>query len=319
MEQTNSFGITQDNGSVSPMPAVTVLLSAYNNRDYIIDQVESILNQIGVVIRLCIRVDGATDGTMDIICSRYGGRHNIQIIEGENLGPAGSFMELMRKCRRESKFYAFSDADDVWHAEKCVESVGALPENSESRPMGVVVKQQIVDAHLRYLGVNGPPPRGYSLSSAIVQTDFPGHALLFNRQALEMAVLGNPRYFVMHDAWMYLILTAFGDIKYVDRPLVLYRQHRGNYFGVSFTFGARLVARMKRFRRPVHDFHQQACEFLKIYSNALDPKKRSIVQCYVEYKSSLLATVKFSIYPTFRKQSRMSQFYSQLRCLFRAI
>ena len=44
-------------------PQIRVLLSAYNGEKYIVDQVNSILNQEEVEVFLTIRIDGGTDNT----------------------------------------------------------------------------------------------------------------------------------------------------------------------------------------------------------------------------------------------------------------
>ena len=37
----------------------------------------------------------------------------------------------------------------------------------------------------------------------------------------------------MHDAWLALIASCFGEIGWVDRPLYYYRQHGGNTLGAE--------------------------------------------------------------------------------------
>ena len=38
---------------------------------------------------------------------------------------------------------------------------------------------------------------------------------------------------LMHDAWLALIASCFGEIGWVDRPLYYYRQHGGNTLGAE--------------------------------------------------------------------------------------
>jgi rhamnosyltransferase len=46
-----------------PVPRVAVLLAAYNGMQYIAEQMDSILAQIGVDVTVFISVDRSTDGT----------------------------------------------------------------------------------------------------------------------------------------------------------------------------------------------------------------------------------------------------------------
>ena len=48
-------------------PVVCVLMSSYNGEKYIKQQIDSILSQEDVDLKLVIRDDGSTDGTRDII------------------------------------------------------------------------------------------------------------------------------------------------------------------------------------------------------------------------------------------------------------
>ena len=49
------------------MQTVIVLLSAYNGEKYIAEQLDSVLAQEGMDVRIQIRDDGSTDGTLQIL------------------------------------------------------------------------------------------------------------------------------------------------------------------------------------------------------------------------------------------------------------
>jgi hypothetical protein len=59
----------------------------------------------------------------------------------------------------------------------------------------------------------------------------PGHAMLFRRELVEMC-LPFPD-LVTHDFWLGFTATCHGAIRYVEEPLVLYRQHGGNAIGAD--------------------------------------------------------------------------------------
>ena len=68
-------------------------------------------------------------------------------------------------------------------------------------------------------------PRDFLLANHV-----PGCSMLFNRALLARA-RPIPRDFHMHDWWLILTAAAFGDVGFVDRPLLKYRQHATNVFG----------------------------------------------------------------------------------------
>ena len=52
------------------MYTVQVLLSTYNGETYLKEQLDSILNQKNVAVKLFVRDDGSSDGTVDILRDR---------------------------------------------------------------------------------------------------------------------------------------------------------------------------------------------------------------------------------------------------------
>jgi hypothetical protein len=58
--------------------------------------------------------------------------------------------------------------------------------------------------------------------------------MTLNRRATDLikSNLPNPENVVMHDAWIYLVLSSYGCIREVKYVLFLYRQHEGNLIGL---------------------------------------------------------------------------------------
>ena len=108
------------------MKKVNVLLSSYNGEKYIEELIRSVLAQEGVDVILTVRDDGSTDKTIDIIRSFNDSRIRL-IIGKENLGPAKSFLTLLRDCET-ADYYAYCDQDDVWvqnHIEILFKNIGS--------------------------------------------------------------------------------------------------------------------------------------------------------------------------------------------------
>ena len=74
---------------------VCVLLSTYNGERYLEEQLDSLLEQIQVDVQIFVRDDGSTDGTHKIL-STYAQNGLLTWYEGKNVGPADSFMDLVR-------------------------------------------------------------------------------------------------------------------------------------------------------------------------------------------------------------------------------
>lgn len=90
------------------MRKVAVLMSSNNGCQYIIQQIDSILAQEGVIAELYIRDDGSSDNTVNIIKEYCGNDLRVQFIEGDPLGVGRSFMTLL-SLPIKADYYSFAD------------------------------------------------------------------------------------------------------------------------------------------------------------------------------------------------------------------
>lgn len=102
-------------------PSVAVLMSTYNGEKYLIEQIDSILNQSYENIHLFIRDDGSTDDTRSIL-NQFMDNPKVTVIMGtKNLGYKNSFLSLLKTIVNtydEYQYFSFSDQDDIWMKEK---------------------------------------------------------------------------------------------------------------------------------------------------------------------------------------------------------
>lgn len=94
-----------------------VCLAAYNGMDYISDQINSILLQADVEVKIFISIDQSTDGTEVFLenWALYEPRLKILPI-GQRLGGAAqNFYRLLRDIDlKDFDYLSFSDQDDIW-------------------------------------------------------------------------------------------------------------------------------------------------------------------------------------------------------------
>jgi len=92
-----------------PVPAVSVILSAYNAEQYLGEAIESILAQTFTDFELLVVNDGSTDCTADIVRGYVD--HRVQLVTNpSNLGLAKSLNEGIAVAR--GRYIARQDADD---------------------------------------------------------------------------------------------------------------------------------------------------------------------------------------------------------------
>ena len=106
------------------MVTVLVLMSTYNGEAYLTEQVESILKQADVNVKLLVRDDGSTDNTLRIL-NKYATEEKLDYITGKNINWMHSFWTLVNMAHG-ADYYAFADQDDIWFPDKLARAVSVL-------------------------------------------------------------------------------------------------------------------------------------------------------------------------------------------------
>ncbi|WP_144213704.1 glycosyltransferase family 2 protein [Shewanella donghaensis] len=255
---------------------VQVLLASYNGGCFIEEQIESIFSQKDVKVSLVIRDDGSTDNSIEKITKINLKTEDFTILRNEgsihgHLSNFGALCEFALKG--DAEYFAFSDQDDIWHANKlktCIERlVDIEDEQSSNTPILIHSDLKVVDKNLveiapsfiKYQGI--PAPQSQSGESFLHQNVATGCTFVFNRALLELAS-PIPKTVVIHDWWFALVAKYYGVIEYLDKPLIDYRQHGGNSIGALSSdeqrnfFSSHIYRALLRYPRHLSDSIYQA-------------------------------------------------------------
>jgi glycosyltransferase involved in cell wall biosynthesis len=93
---------------------VCVVLPTFNRRDETARAIRSVLEQTRAADEIVVVDDGSTDGTKELIESRFGTR--VRYLRQENRGPSAARNVGIASAR--SPLIAFLDSDDTWMPEK---------------------------------------------------------------------------------------------------------------------------------------------------------------------------------------------------------
>ena len=232
-------------------PLVVVLMSTYNGERFLRDQIESVLNQVGVNVSLLIRDDGSSDETINIL-DNYKRRGLLEWYTGENLKPAKSFMDLL-KAAKDCEYYAFCDQDDVWLPNKLKNAIQKIKEEDNNAPILYYGAITLVNENLEPLSFEKELSSFTSFNCAIVSSNATGCTMVFNNQLRKLINRYTPEYQIMHDGWFHKVCLAVGwKVIYDETPYILYRQHSGNVIGVS-------ANSLKRWKRRINTVKQNPC------------------------------------------------------------
>ncbi len=90
---------------------ISVVLTTYNRAALTVTAIDSILSQTRLPNEIIVMDDGSTDGTADILRSRFGDR--IKLFQQENVGCEGARARAVRLAKGD--WIALCDSDDSWH------------------------------------------------------------------------------------------------------------------------------------------------------------------------------------------------------------
>ena len=245
---------------------VLVLLSTYNAQDYLREQLDSLLEQSLKQIKIVIRDDGSSDDTIGILEEYSDIYPNITYYQGENLGAADSFFDLMKHVRKEAFSYvAFCDQDDFWLEDKlkhAVKTIDQLTQYSKKGPVLYCGKPQLVDQDLNILEqeINREIRPGFS--NALIENIVTGCTMVLNRSLFDLLVAHLPEYCIMHDWWCYLMASCYGLVVYDEQPYLYYRQHQNNVMGIDGSYVTEFSHRVKKYKSRQGNIVKQAKELL---------------------------------------------------------
>lgn len=274
---------------------IAVMMSTYNGEKYIREQIDSILSQKGEFsLALIVRDDGSQDNTISIL-KDYEDKGLLKLYcDGQNLGPARSFMSLFMSTR-DYDYYAFSDQDDYWCDNKIQKGIDAI--KSEKQPALFFSNGELVDERLKYLGRNifrKTPPINFE--SMIINGGPPGCTMLWNEELAQIIrEKGIPELMWVHDLYVVRVASAIGKIKYCDDCLIKYRQHGSNVIGIKTKKAEALKDRVNRI---IKKNEKSIVDYLQVieimYKKEIQDDKISFVESVIGYKKSLYSRLKIA-------------------------
>lgn len=221
-----------------------MLLATFNGRRWLPEQVESILAQEGVRVRLVALDDGSTDGTAEWLAERAREDDRITVLTDSQ--PSGSsvanFLRLIVRVQpHPDEYVAFADQDDIWVQGKLARHAGMLASGDLDGVSSCVtaftssgttrlVRKDFPQRQFDYLLESPGPgstflitPRLASLTAELVDEGGPARAVEF------------------HDSLIYAIARGRGWKWHIDgASTVEYRQHDDNVMGSNTTWAAAL-------------------------------------------------------------------------------
>ncbi|WP_255487344.1 glycosyltransferase [Oceanospirillum sediminis] len=225
-------------GVASAYPEVLVLMAVFNGMNWLPEQLESILKQDNVRIKLLISVDLSDDNSYDWCCEQAQNDHRISVLPyGQRYGSAtANFFRLLRDADfSQSDYVAFADQDDIWYQDKLSRASELMKRHQLSGYSSDVrafwpdgrsekVKKSQSQQKWDYCFEAAGPGCTYVLTPELSKTI---QRFLSDHQALA----GSLKY---HDWFCYAVARHLNMKWYIDSSITMdYRQHQSNLIGVN--------------------------------------------------------------------------------------
>lgn len=275
--------------------SVAILLATYNSEKFIREQLDSLLNQSYGSITVTVSDDSSTDDTVSIIDEYSKKLGNITRIQSPApLRSAQANFWFLLKNAPEADLYAFCDHDDVWLPDKIKKTVQALADIDDATPALAHSDLFVVDGTLnvlsRSLFATQRLTKRPSLEEALIQNNVTGCTTIINGALRTLALKKtDAENMIMHDWYLNILALATGEVRFVDEPLIYYRQHGNNEVGAkdagSLSYILKRAASFRRNKESLESTYAQAEDILNVFGGEL---KESIdtVRVFASLKNS---------------------------------
>lgn len=216
---------------------VSVIIPAYNHQNYIVECIESVLNQTYTNIQLIVINDGSKDNTAEVVRNYINENNlvNIEFFSNHNQGLCKTLNFGIKKSKGD--YIAILASDDSWLPRKIEEQISLLENNIA---IGLVYS----DAYI--IGGNVKTTHKYSDYKPSIKKKFLNsiqnvnvyksllieNFVLASTVLMRKSVIDNIGDFdvslLFEDYDMWLRITRKYPISYIDQPLGYYRMHNSN-------------------------------------------------------------------------------------------
>ena len=255
---------------------IDILMATYNGEKYLVEQLDSIINQTYHNWNLLIRDDNSTDKTLEIIQNYHKKDKRIKILKDNkgNLGIVRNFEELLKSS--ESEFIMFSDQDDIWIENK-LDMYLKMIEKIKNK--GFMIHSDAIlfdknksnilkDTFISKKAINK------GLENVFFNYFVQGATILISKE-IKNFILPFPKEVYLHDRYIHLISELFFERIFVNEALIYYRQHGDNQIGAKNTIRELLSKRY---------FDERDRQLIKIiynkYGSLLTDDKKKLIEEY---------------------------------------
>lgn len=273
-------------------------MTTYNGEKYLIEQLNSILDQTFSDFELIICDDCSTDNTIQIIKDYIIKDSRIKLFQNiKNIGFKKNFEQAVKLCTCE--LIALCDQDDIWeknHLEVLLSNIG--------NNYVIAGNNQFYDSNMNSLNKDFFSSHLFSSAKYPFNLDilkkvllsgncFQGASILFKKEILDL-YLPLPEDVPYHDSWLVAIACSLEKFTCLDTIITKYRQHnrqvthknnnnKKDFFNKRILFCEKLINRTIISNQLIKQFLEQSKQYF-INMSTLKGRIKNINFWSQEYK-----------------------------------
>ena len=205
---------------------ISVCLTTFNGKKYIVKQLGSILSQLENEDEVIISDDGSSDCTLELIQSIADRRIKI-FKNNQKRGIQSNVENALNQAKGDVIF--LSDQDDFWLPDKVHVVVTALQNNDLIVSDCFITDKDLNIVHESFFQQNNSQSNKWK---ALIRNPYLGCCMAFNRKVLEKS-LPFPASIPMHDIWIGNIAAFNFKVSFIPEKLIYYRRHGNNVSSAS--------------------------------------------------------------------------------------
>jgi Glycosyl transferase family 2 len=301
---------------------VAILLTTRNGAEFLADQLASYRDQTHRNWELFVSDDGSTDQTRTIVKSfAESVVQNVWLRPGPCQGFQRNFMSMAADTQIDAEFFAFSDQDDIWSADKLERGVNWLESIPQATAAVYCGRTELVDRNGVHQGYSRGCAKRLSFQNALVQNVGGGNTMMFNRATKKLLETTASAKIASHDWWTYQVTTATGGVVHFDpQPCLKYRQHDWNLVGTNCDAAGRLRRALEMFSGRLVDWNEGHINALQKIRPLLHPSSLATIDCFAEArKAPLFRRLRLLRQAGVYRQGLLDNFGLIVACIFRRI
>lgn len=204
---------------------ISVAMAACNGEKYIMEQLESILNQLAREDEVCISVDPSIDDSYWMVVKFSEREPRIKVSKGLGQGVQKNVEQALKMCTGDVIFLA--DQDDVWIEDKVLRVSECFSDEKVLLVLHdvVVMNENLTQVQLEsFFSYKKCKP---GILKNVVRNSYMGCAMAFRKELLKY-ILPFPKNIPMHDQWIGLAAERKGKVVFLPECLLKYRRHGDN-------------------------------------------------------------------------------------------